>query len=286
MATTQIHDVVEGLDKANANLQPELLPAESARVLLDEYARAEKLAAYGRTVLAAHIDDASAVARATGTSMGHAKKTLETGAALKDAPEVGSALATGELLKVAKEESFHVLRDAAHKVKLEAEQHRGLGERQKQARSARSYRDALGMVNINLRLQPHIGTPIVNRAEAEAGRLYRAAQKNGDQETFEHHLPDAYAKMLSGNGTGRTTRPELVVLVSHEVVKRGWTDVREGEHCKIPGVGPVPPDVAKQIADDAFLNGLFFDGIDLRHFKRWTKNVPVPKRLRARRATG
>ena len=70
MATTQIHDVVEGLDKANANLEPELLPAESARLLLDEYARVEKLAAYGRTLLAARIDDAAAVARATGTSMG------------------------------------------------------------------------------------------------------------------------------------------------------------------------------------------------------------------------
>src|ERR671918_2923781 len=308
MATTQIHDVVEGLEKANANLEPELLTTDSARRLLDEYARAEKLISFGKAVLAQRVDDAALVARATGTSMGQAKKTLETGAALKDAPEVGDALARGEvsldqageiakaeqaspgsaadLLKVAKKESFNVLRDEARRVKLEAEQHRGLGERQKQARSARSYNDALGMVNINLRLQPHIGTPIVNRAEAEAGRLYRAAQKNGDQETFEHHLPDAYAKMLSGNGTSRTTRPELVVLVSHEVVKRGWTDVREGEHCKIPGVGPVPPDVAKQIADDAFLNGLFFDGIDLRHFKRWTKNVPVPKRLRARRATG
>ena len=300
MTKGTVTEAAELLEKANANLEPELIPIDAARELLDGYARIKKLASFGEAVLARRIDDASAVARATGTSMGQAKKTVETGAALKDAPEVGDALARGEvsldqaseiakaeqarpgsaaeLLKVATEESFHVLRDEARRVKLEAEQHRGLGERQKQARSARSYNDALGMVNINLRLQPHIGTPIVNRAEAEAGRLYRAAKKNGDQESFEHHLADAYAKMLSGNGTGRTTRPELVVLVSHEVVKRGWTDVREGEHCKIPGVGPVPPEVAKQIADDAFLNGLFFDGIDLRHFKRWTKNVPVPIR--------
>ena len=36
------------------------------------------------------------------------------------------------------------------------------------------------------------------------------------------------------------------MLVSHEVAKRGWTDVREGEVCKIPGVGPVTPKVAKE----------------------------------------
>jgi hypothetical protein len=300
MATTQIHDVVEGLEKANANLDADLLPVDSARELLDEYARAEKLVSYGKAELARRIDDAATVARAAGTSMGKAKQTLETGAALKDAPEVSDALATGdisldqaseiaraeqakpgsagELLKVAKEESFHALRDKSRRVTLEAEQHRGLGERQREARCARSYTDDLGMIDVHLRFQPHVGTPIVNRADAEASRLYRAAKKNGAQEPFERHLADAYAKMLSGNGKGRTTRPELVVLVSHEVAKRGWEDVKEGEFCKIPGVGPIPPEVAKEIAQDAFLNGVFYDGVDLRHFQRWTKNVPVPIR--------
>jgi hypothetical protein len=57
----------------------------------------ERLASYGKAVLARRIDDAGAVARATGTSMGQAKKTVETGAALREAPEVGSALASGEI---------------------------------------------------------------------------------------------------------------------------------------------------------------------------------------------
>src|SRR5918996_6377019 len=202
--------------------------------------------------------------------MGEAKQTLETGGAVKDAPGVGDALARGEvsfdqaseiakaeqarpgsagdLLKVAKEESFNVLRDEARRVKLGAEQHRGLVERQREARRARSYTDELGMVTINLRLQPNVGTPIVNRAEAHAARLYRAAKKKGEQEPFERHLADAYAEMLQGHGKGHSKRPELVVLVSHEVAKRGWKDVRDGEHCKIPGVGPVSPEVAKEIA--------------------------------------
>jgi hypothetical protein len=65
------------------------------------------------------------------------------------------------------------------------------------------------------------------------------------------------------------------VLISHEVVKRGWSDVKKGEVCKIPGVGPVSPQVAKEIADDAFLSGVFFDGKDLRSFARWTRNIPA-----------
>jgi hypothetical protein len=299
MAVTQIQEAVGWLEKANANLEPDLLTAEAARELLAEYARAENLVSYGRARLAARIDNASEVARVTGTSMGRAKQTAETGAALAEAPEVG-ALARGdvsldqageiaraeqarpgaaeELLSVARSEAFHVLRDKARKVRLEAEQSCGLGDRQHEARSGRSYSDELGMVNIHLRLEPHIGTPIVTRAEADADRLYRKAKKQGGKEPFERHLADVYAGMLCGKGKGRTTRPELVVLVSHEVATRGWTDVRDGEVCKIPGVGPVAPSVAKEIADDAFLSGVFFDGVDLRHFRRWTRNTPVKVR--------
>jgi hypothetical protein len=64
-------------------------------------------------------------------------------------------------------------------------------------------------------------------------------------------------------------------LVSHEIAKRGWTDVKEGETCKIPGVGPVSPSIAKEIAEDAFLTGVFYEGKDLRHMRRWTRNPSV-----------
>jgi hypothetical protein len=126
-------------------------------------------------------------------------------------------------------------------VVLEAEQKRGLAERQREARSARSHVDELGMTNIHLRFEPHVGTPIVKRAEAEASRLYKAAKKDGKQETFERHLADAYAKVFSGSSVKpHSSRPELVVLVSHEVVKRGWKDVEDGEHCKNDRRAPAP----------------------------------------------
>jgi hypothetical protein len=33
--------------------------------------------------------------------------------------------------------------------------------------------------------------------------------------------------------------------------------------------------VAREIAADAFLTGVFYDGVDLRHMRRWTRNTPV-----------
>ena len=96
MEFTILDEAAELVEKANSNLEPELVPSEDARVALAKYARLKKLASYGEALWARRIDDAAAVARAAGTSMGRARKTLETGAALKDAPEVSGALARGE----------------------------------------------------------------------------------------------------------------------------------------------------------------------------------------------
>jgi HNH endonuclease len=300
MDAALVDEAIELLERANADLEPELLEASHARKLLDRYARARRLVDFGVAALARKVDDVSQVARATGTSMGAAKATVATGKVLRDTGELSAAFQAGhvsldqaaeiakaeesapgaarELLKVAEENAFHVLRDKARAIKLEAEQRRGLAEGQREARSARSYSDDLGMVHVHLALEPHVGTPIVARAEAEAARLARAAKaatRESGKEPFERYLADAYAALLSGSGKGRAKRPELVVLVSHEVAQRGWNDVRDGEVCKIPGVGPIFPQVAREIGKDAFLNGLFFDGVDLRDFKRWGRHIPI-----------
>jgi hypothetical protein len=297
MEITVVEEAIELLEKANSGLAPELLTRDAARRLLDDYTRARRLADFGIAQLARKLDDPGEIARTTGTSMGKAKETVTTGKVLGESHDLSAALKAGEisldqaariavaeeaapgsardLIEVAKKGSFTVLTDAARRVKLDADQHHDLGARQRAARSARSHIDELGMIHINLALEPHIGTPIVNRAEAEASRLYRKANKDGTPEPFERHLADAYAALLAGAGTGKSRRPELVVLVSHGVVKRGWKDVKEGEVCKIPGIAPVSPEVARDVGRDAFLTGVFFDGTDLRHMKRWSRTPPV-----------
>ena len=92
-----IDDAIASLEKANAGLEPELLSAERARRLLKAYAKAEKLAAFGRTVIARKVDDATVLARATGTSVGKAKQVVETAKALQDAEMVAEAFAGGAI---------------------------------------------------------------------------------------------------------------------------------------------------------------------------------------------
>ncbi|MFN2594413.1 MAG: HNH endonuclease [Actinomycetota bacterium] len=300
MTAKGLGDAIALLEKANADLEPELLTAGSARALLDEYAKVVKLGQFGVAVLSRKVDDISAVARASGTSLGAAKETVSTGRTAAHSADLDQAMRTGaisldqateiakaeeaapgvakDLIPIAESAPFHVLKEKARKAKLDAERHKDLAKRQHEARHGRSYTDDLGMIHIDLALEPHMGAPIVACAEAEAERLARAAKKNAPDnktpEPFERYRADAYAAILSGGGKGRAKRPELVILVSHEVAKRGWHSVKADETCKIPGIGPIAPEIAKDIAQDAFLNGVFYDGKDLRHFKRFGRNIP------------
>lgn len=293
---SHLDQAIELLEKANADLEPELLDSAGARALLERYARARKLSDFGVAAIARKVDDAQVVSRTTGTPVGQAKATIELGNNLKAAPELGDALQTGavsaeqareiacaeasvpgvveHLVKLASEEPFHVFKDTARKLKLEAEQHNGLAAKQHASRSARHYSDELGMTHIHLSLEPLVATPIVNRAEADAERLYKAAKKEtGRTEPFERYLADAFVAMLQGGGKGRASRPEVVVLVDYATIKDGWKLATDGI-CKIPGVGPVDPQDAKAIASDAFINAVLLDGKDLRHFKRFGRHVP------------
>ena len=172
MDIRRVDQAIELLEKANADLEPELLSAPAPRRLLTAYSRAEKLAAFGVASLSPKLDDPTELARVTGTSMGKAKATVATGKALGQSADLGLALksgaisldqasaiasaeasspgAAGELVDIATKEPFHVLRDKARAMKLEAEQHDDLAARQRAARSARSHADELGMINIHL----------------------------------------------------------------------------------------------------------------------------------------
>ncbi len=297
------------LEQANAGLVAGVRSRVEAEALLACYVRVEKLAAFGKATLAARVGDATSLARAAGTTVGQARRVIETGRRVAAEPRLAQAARKAEisldqadeiartstvapgcvddLLNLARSQSFHTLKQHARSIRLDTQAGGDLAQRQHQARRLWHRVTDLGMIRIEADLEPHIGTRIVNRLEDEARRLARkASHNNGGPEPFECYLADALPHIVSeghsGTHTGKQAgsgRAELVVLVSHEITQRGWRDVQPGERCHIPGVGPIPPQAAKQITQDAFLTGVFYDGTDLRHLKRWTRNIPTPVRV-------
>ena len=131
---------------------------------------------------------------------------MEQAGEIAPAEEACPGAAT-ELVALARKEPFHVLKDKARQTRLEAEQHRDLGARQRAARCARSHLDELGMVNIHLALEPHVGTPIVARAEAEAARLAGHKGHGGIGKWIKGALrgPSRRCLCLAAGGLGQGT---------------------------------------------------------------------------------
>ena len=97
MEPRPVGEAIAWLEKANADLDPELLTMDAAREVLAEYARAERLVAFGKAALTRRLDDAGVIARMTGTSIGKAKETVETTKRLRDSDEVSGALQAGDI---------------------------------------------------------------------------------------------------------------------------------------------------------------------------------------------
>ncbi|MFN2556523.1 MAG: hypothetical protein ABR592_06540, partial [Nitriliruptorales bacterium] len=74
--------------------------------------------------------------------------------------------------------------------------------------------------------------------------------------------------LSAGDGGGPSqTRPDLVVVVDLDALRRGHTHA--GDRCHIPGVGPLPVNVARRIASDAFLKAAVVEGCEIRKVKHF-----------------
>ncbi len=72
--------------------------------------------------------------------------------------------------------------------------------------------------------------------------------------------------------------PEVMVhvRVDHAALVRGHAE--PGELCEIPGVGPIPVDVARRLATDAVLSVLVTDGVDVTAVAHRGRTIPAAVR--------
>ncbi len=121
-----------------------------------------------------------------------------------------------------------------------------------------------------------MGIGIVNRIEAEAGRLRKAAGPAGREEGFDAHAADALVKMLAGQGKGPGSRADLVVVVDLAAYRRGHA--HPGETCHIVGGGPVTVDFAHGTFEDAFIKAVVHDGVRIETVAHFGRHIPVELR--------
>ena len=300
----------EQLCREIKDFTPALYSGADCARLAEALSRAEKACAGGRARAAARAvacgahrqegfaDGADWLAKKTGSLRSEARSDLETASSLEDLPATAEAVAKGELslkeaaevargeahapgseeglVGLAKTSGLGVLRDEVRQRCLKARPAEDLAAAQHRARYFRHWRDELGMVRLSGALPPSVGIGIVNRIEAEAARLRRAAGPGGRQDSFEAHAADALARMLQGQGKGPSPRADLVVVVDLAAYRRGHA--HPAETCHIVGGGPVSVDFARDIAQDAFLKALTHDGVRIETVAHFGRHIPAELR--------
>jgi hypothetical protein len=282
--------------------------AEELAVTEKACASAGLLAAARATQAGAHRergfkDGAAWLARQSGTTGSQAREALQTAQRLADCPDTKEALRAGDIsiaqaqeITRAESETQGAERDLLplarqsdlSQVRGHARQHRqvhvdpaALRRRQLQLREFRHWQDRDGMVRGSFALPPETGLPFVRRVEADAVRRRRAARAAGQNvERFETCAADALAGLIAGaGGAEQSKRPgpvELVLVCDLFAWRRGHT--HPGETCHIIDGGPIPPEVAKELAQDAFVKVVLHDGINIHTIKHLGRHLPAALR--------
>lgn len=215
------------------------------------------------------------------------------------------------LVDAAGTETFNTLRLRCRRVEAAARDERTSYERVHRSRYLRHWTEHDGGVRFDARLAPDDGARVLVAIRAEVARLTAEARKAGVSEPERAVAADALVALArrrvtgggrsgqeraAATGPGTTSGsggPEagdhptataagqgadvmVHVRVDHAALVRGHAE--PGELCEIPGVGPIPVDVARRLAADAVLSVLVTDGVDVTAVAHRGRTIPVALR--------
>jgi HNH endonuclease/Domain of unknown function (DUF222) len=303
--------VAAALREALSGFEPRLLTGADCAHLAEELAATEKACGAARLLAAARAvetgchkergfkDGASWLAQQAGSTGNQARQDLETASSLEKCPDTKAALLAGEvslgqaaeiirtesehpgaekeLLPVARQSDLSKLRERARDHRFSASDATELHRKQRRARHFRHWRDDLGMVCFAGALTPEVGIPFIRRLEVATDRARRGARKDGAvPEKWEAAAADAFAAMVSGEGSGRSSRSELVIVCDVNAWRRGHA--HPDEVCHLIDGGPVPLALARELGEDAFLKAVLHDGVEIRTVKHFGRYLPAELR--------
>ncbi|MGH2747830.1 MAG: hypothetical protein ACRDKB_07895 [Actinomycetota bacterium] len=246
----RVDRAIAALKDAVANLDPEVLEAQTSLRLVEKFAEAERLAAAGKALAAKRVAQSGAwkksgartpahwMAHKTGTSVGQALGVLETAQRLPDLPktdravrsgrlseaqarEIASAAAAspsaeGELLEIAKKEGMATLKERCARVKAAAASDGSARyDRIHKRRRLRHWTDTDGAFRLDALLAPDSGAKVLAALEPFRERIFTDARKQGRKEPYEAYAADALVAMAEesrdGGAKGGRMNPKNMV---------------------------------------------------------------------------
>ncbi len=260
-----------------------------------------------------HRSAAAHVAEATGSGLGPAITALEAARQLGSLPATDEAMRKGrlseaqvkeitgaailqpaaeqELVDAAEKQPLSVLKLRCRRVKATGRDQHAVYEAVRRGRYLRHWTDGDDAVRFDARLTPDDGARVVAAVKARTDLLADETQAAGGKEPRHALAADALVSLAEG-ASGRSspsaakrgrvrrgqTGPSTMVhvRVDRDALARGH--VEPGEICEIPGIGPIPVEVARRLAADSILSVLVTDGVDVTAVAHAGRTIPASLR--------
>ncbi len=283
-AATMQMDVRE-LDSAIATIEvfvrdfePGLLDARGAVRAVERFAKVTHLGQAGTALAVQQVDKTHAyresgarcaadwLARKTGVTGASAFRAMETAEALSELPATNAAFRAGKLSEAQAHEIAGAARkDPSAEAELVAVAQRGttmkgLKDRCRRVRASAEADDAAWAQRLHdqrslrtwvdpdtatcgmWRLSPDKGAEVNAALDAETDLLFRAARAVGGREAREAYAADALHALIT-RGPRKATGATLIA--DADIAEQGYA--KPGQRCEIPGIGPIPVTIAKQM---------------------------------------
>jgi hypothetical protein len=284
-----VRSVVGGVDVGG-------LDVPAAVQVVERCAEAERLFAALRVVVTATLENkavwrregfrsvAAWMASKTGTPVGPAIATLEMAGLLKDLPLLAEAFRDGRLSEAQAREIADVASEVsdAEEQLVEAAGNltlKGLREEcqrveaaaiideddryrrvHKQRRTRAWVRKGVGHFSASMTADEL--ARFMAGLDARCADIMEDAIRGGWFESREAHSVDALVDLVLPDSAVPAGPETMVhVVVDYDALMRGHTVA--GEKCEIPGIGPVPVTLARQMSEDAILKVLVTRGVDV-----------------------
>lgn len=299
---TEIRSLVAGFEVDG-------LAAHEAAEVVEQCAEAERLLGALRVLAAATLEDkalwrregfrsvAHWMASKTGTPVGPAIAALEMAGLLAELPVIAEAFLAGrlseaqareiaavaadvpeaqeQLLEAAGKLSFQGLREECRRVEAAAivdedDRYRRIHR----SRNVRSWVDRHGVARMSFRGTPDDLARLMNEVDRRADEIVAEAIRGASFESREAHRADALIDLARPASAGPAGPGTMIhVMIDYEALIRGHTVT--GEKCEIPGIGPIPVTLARQMSEDAILNVLLTKGVDVTTVAHGGRTIPA-----------
>ena len=285
------------------------LAAHEAAEVVEQCAEAERLLAALRVLAAATLEDkalwrregfrsvAAWMASKTGTAVGPAIGTMEMAGLLAGLPAVAEAFRGGrlseaqareiaavaaevpsaeeQLVEAAGKLTFRDLREECQRVEAAAavdedDRYRQVHRR----RRIRAWVDRHSVGRLSATMTADELARVMAEIDRRCGEIAEGAIRGRWFESWDAHRVDALVEMATPEVAGSARPASMVhVVVDYEALMRGHTVA--GERCEIPGVGPIPVTLARQMSEDCILNVLLTKGVDVMAVAHGGYTIPA-----------